>query len=164
MNKKIGFSVAATLFIVAAMICVPLTSAQVKSWDYCKLSAYGDRLNDYAESSSNTERFEFYVAVPPSGSNITNTLEVMNYETGENYTLNLTDGNVVYLEHQYRNPIQMSLNQASEADHYIIFYEGEVAAVTVNRIDIPEFSSILIIPLFITATLLAIFYRRKKTS
>ena len=162
MNKKIGFSVALTMVLFISLVCVSLTFAQVKPWDFCKISAYGDRLNDYAESSSNNERFEFYVADPPTGSNITNMIEVMNYDTGENYTTNLSANNVVYVDYQFRNPIQLSLSQASEPDHYVIIYEGEVAAVTVNRIDIPEFSTILIVPLFISATLIAMLYRRKQ--
>jgi len=87
----------------------------------------------------------------------------MNYETGENYTQNLSEGTVVYVEYQFRSPIQNSQNPASEPDYYVIFYEGEVASVTINRVDIPEFSSILIIPLFLAATLLALFYRRKRS-
>ena len=163
MNKKSGFSVALILFLFSALVCVSLTSAQVKNWDYCKISAYGDRLNDYSESTSNNERFEFYVAAPPTGSNITNTIEVLNYDTGENYTQNLSANNVVYVDYQFRNPIQKSLSQAAEPDHYVIIYEGEVAAVTVNRIDIPEFSPILILPLFMTATIMALIYKRKRT-
>jgi len=163
MKKKIGLIFFCTLFLVTALICVPLTFAQI-SWEYCKVSVYGTNLNDYSDSSTNTERFQINVATPPSGSEITNTIEVRDTNRGEEYTETLSVGDIVFVNYQNSNPIQNTINPASESGYWIISYEGEVSSVTINAIDIPEFPPILIVPLFMTATLLAIVYRRKRTS
>ena len=163
MSKKIVFVVASTLFLVTALICVPLTFAQL-SWGYCKVDVYGTNLNDYSDSTTNTERFQINVAAPPSGSEITNTIEVRDTNRGEEYNETLSVGDIVYVNYQNANPIQNTQNPASESGYFIISYEGEVSSVTINAIDIPEFSPILIVPMFIAATLLAFAYRRKRTS
>ena len=54
MNKKIGLLLFCTLFLVTALVCVPLTLAQIR-WDYCKVDAYGTNLNDYSDSTTNTD-------------------------------------------------------------------------------------------------------------
>jgi hypothetical protein len=52
----------------------------------------------------------------------------------------------------------------SEPDHFTITFEGEARYVRLNKVDIPEFPPIIIVPLFMTATLLALIYRRKSVS
>ena len=162
MNKKIGLSVASALFLVTAFMCVPFTFAQ-REWDYAKVSAYGTYYDDFLTSTTNTERFEFTVAVPPSGSEITNTVEVRDNDSGENYTITLQIGNVVRVDYQNTSPLVNRVDQTPGSLNYIIDYEGDVASITINAIDIPEFPSILLVPLFMTVTLLAIIYRRKRT-
>jgi len=159
MNKKIGFIVVSTLFLVIALFSAPLTFAQIP-WDYCKVSAYGTNLVEF-EGTSNPYRYEFTVAALPSGTEITNTVEVMDYDSGENYTINLSIGNIVRVTYDNVNPISNIIVPASESLHYTFDYEGPITSVTVNAIDVPEFPPILIVPLFMTATLLSIIYRRK---
>ena len=163
MNKKIGLLFFCTLFLVTALVCVPLTLAQIR-WDYCKVDAYGTNLNDYSDSTTNTERFSFTVATPPAGSEITNTIEVRNNDGSGNFTETLEFGQTILVDYLNSVPSRNNVDPAAESNYFIIDYEGEVSSVTINSVDIPEFSTILIVPMFIAATLLAMVYRRKRTS
>ena len=116
MVKKIDFISAFTLLLISLSICVPLTLAQVDYWGYSKISAYATNLNDYSTSSVNTYRYEFTIADPPTGSNLTNTIEVRNDDTGENYSINLSIGDVVYLDYEGLNPTEISVNPTSDPD------------------------------------------------
>jgi hypothetical protein len=162
-NKKNQFTIASLFILVTAFMSIPITLAQTE-WDYCKISAYGTGLDDYSTSTSNQDRLAFTVVEPPSGSNITNTVEVKDNASGENYTINLAVGERVYIDYQYRIVTENYQTPTSDPDTLIIFYEGEVAQVTINNIDVPEFPIILIVPLFMAATLMAIVYRRKNIS
>jgi len=163
MNNKIGLLFFCTLFLVTALVCVPLTLAQIR-WDYCKVDAYGTNLNDYSDSTTNTERFSFTVATPPTGSEITNTIEVKNNDGSGNFTEILEFGQTILVDYLNSVPSRNNVDPAAESNYFIIDYEGEVSSVTINSVDIPEFSTILIVPMFIAATLLAIVYRRKRSS
>jgi hypothetical protein len=161
MVKKIDFISACTLLLIFLSICVPLTLAQVDYWGYSKISAYATNVNDYSTSSVNTYRYEFTIADPPTGSNLTNTIEVRNDDTGENYSINLSIGDVVYLDYEGLNPTEISVNPTSDPDYYTVIYEGEVLDLQVNSILIPEFPPVLIAPIFMMITLLVIIYRKK---
>jgi hypothetical protein len=89
---------------------------------------------------------------------------VINYDTGENYTKNIGVGDFVTVRWDGYVPEGYSIEMAGDSVHSTISFEGEVFNVAINYTDIPEFSPILILPMFITATLLAIVYRRKRTS
>ena len=141
------------------MFYIPFTSAQIP-WDYCKVSAYATNV-EY-EEVRNIVRYTFLVAEPPSGSNITNTIYVMNYETGENYTKNVPIGSIVRIRYDDIIPDICSVTLAEDSRYSIVYYEGAVVRVMINSVDVPEFSTILVIPLFMTATLLAILYKRKR--
>jgi len=158
-NKKIGLLSISILILVIAFVNVTSTFAQVH-WDYCKLSAYGTNVAE--EVIGEIERTVFNVVEPPTGSDITNTVEVTDYATGENYSLNLPVGISVTIRYEGINPINYTMVPASESNHYIIYYEGEVVRVAIAGTDVPEFPPILIVPLFMTATLLALIYRRKR--
>ena len=147
MNKKIGVIIISTLFIILVLFSASLTFAQ-RSWNYCKIDAYGTNLYDYADSSTNTERYQFTIATPPTGSDITNTIEVQDYNSGENFTETLSPGQIVYYNYQYTNPSVHDVVAAAESGYWIIRYEGDVTGVTINNVDIPEFSAIMILPLF----------------
>jgi hypothetical protein len=162
-NKTNQFTIASLFILVTAFMSIPITLAQTE-WDYCKISAYGTGLDDYSTSTSNQDRLAFTVVEPPSGSNITNTVEVKDNASGENYTINLAVGERVYIDYQYRIVTENYQTPTSDPDILVIFYEGEVAQVTINNIDVPEFPIILIVPLFMAATLMAIVYRRKNIS
>ncbi len=161
MNRKIAIISVCTLFLIISSMSAPLTFAQVDYWEYCKISVYAKALDDYSTSSTNTQRYRFTVATPPTGSEITNTIECMNSGTGENFTDTLEDGDIVYLNYLDLVPIENRAEQAEEPNHFIINYEGEVLDLTINNVLIPEFSPILIAPMFIAVTLLALIYRRK---
>lgn len=162
MDKKISIISVFTIFLITISITIPVTLAQEEYWNYCKISAYVTNLDDYSSSSTNTFRYQFTIAEPPAGSNITNTLEVRNDDSGVNYTRDLSIGDVVYFNYANLNPTKNHVNAAEESNYYIIDYEGEVLDLEVNNVLIPEFSPILVSPLFMMATILAIIYRRKK--
>lgn len=138
-----------------------MTYAQVNYWDYCRISAYGTNLDDFSSSTVNTERYQITIVAPPQGSEITNTITVTNYDTEENYTQNLSEGDVLLVDYQNLVPIRNRVDPASESNYFIIDYEGEVGGVTINTIQIPEFPLIIVGPLFVIATLIALVYRKK---
>ena len=162
MNKKIGFIVASSLFLVFVLFNASLTLAQPDIWDYVNVSGYGTLVGEEGETS-----FRFIVVTPPAGSEITNTAYVERTSglPVENYTRPLLPGEEIYIVHSRVDvPIVRSITPASEPDHFNILFEGQARYVQIDSIWIPEFPTILIVPLFMTATLLAIIYRRKRTS
>ncbi|MEJ2105361.1 MAG: hypothetical protein P8X47_12415 [Ignavibacteriaceae bacterium] len=162
MKKKIGIISVFTIFLISLSVVIPFTFAQEDYWNYCKISAYVTNLDDYSSSSTNTFRYQFTIAEPPAGSNITNTIEVRDDDSGVNYTKNLSIGDVVYFDYANLNPTKNYVNPAEESNYFIVDYEGEIYDLQINNILIPEFSPIFISPIFIIATLLAIIYRRKR--
>ena len=132
--------------------------AQSQIWESCIIYAYGTDVDDEAEAGI----LRFTAATPPTGSDIPNTIYVMDDDTGENYTITLADGDSVSMNYQF--PEYKEIDVAAEADHYTIYYQGTATYVSVNSTAIPEFSSILIVPLFLIATVLAIVYRKKRIS
>jgi len=158
-NKKIGFIVAYSLFLVIVLLNAPFTFAQEKAWDWCQVSAYGTEL---VESEPPVGGFTFVVVAPPSGLEIPNTVWLMNYDSTENYTETLSPGDELQVNIMDFPIFTYNFTAAEEPDHYILFFEGEAGPVRINREIIPEFPPILIVPLFMTATLLALVYRRKR--
>jgi hypothetical protein len=63
------------------------------------------------------------------------------------------------------NECVSTLNRVTEAPegYWTLEYEGDITRVLIDSVDIPEFSTILLVPLFIVLTLFAIIYRRKQT-
>lgn len=162
MNKKSRFFFS-FLLIVLVFMSFSLVLAQTE-WDICEISAYALAVNfdDYTTSTSNQDRYEFTVANPPAGSDITNTIFVMDSSTGQNYTVNLEEGQRVYVNYQSWNPSVNTQTPAENPEYLIILYDGGVLEVQINRVDVPEFSPILIAPMFIAATLMAIIYNKKR--
>jgi len=158
LNKKIVFAIASILVFTVVFLSVPLTLAQ-DEWDYCLILAYGTNVDE-----TGTAGFVFTVAAPPTGLEIPNTVSVVRDSSGENYTNSLSPGDEVTVSYLDKRVDTMDFASATEANHFVITYEGEARSVTINRRQIPEFSSILILPMFIGATLLAIIYRRKKAA
>ena len=158
MNVKIGLSVACTMFLVIVLFNVPLMFAQERTWELCQISAYGTEVEDEFEVSL----VRFTAVVPPTGSEITNTIKVMDSDTGENITINLSDGDRVSLN--YEDVIFKNIMVAPVENHYSIYYEGGATFISINSAEIPEFASIVIIPMFMIATLVALVYRRKRSS
>lgn len=144
MNKKIGFVVASTLFLIV-VLSAPLAFAQ--PWQSCELNCQGETI------SVATGYFSFY-AVPPRP-DIPNTVTVTG--GGNTYTWELVPGDLVIVYGYVETSLQTS------SDH--ITYQGPADSATINAVEIPEFPSFLILPLFMMATLLAaIGLRRKRTS
>jgi hypothetical protein len=160
-NKKVQFCIVSILFLVIALYSIPLSFAE-RHWDYCIVSAYATNADLF--ETGDIIYIEFYAAAPPAGSEITNTIYVINYDTGENYTKNLGVGDFVTVRWDGFVPEGYSIEPAADSVHSTISFEGEVFNVALNYTDIPEFSPILVLPMFITATLLALGYRRKRTS
>ena len=158
MNEKRNFVFVSTLIIVIVSVLTSSALAQME-WDYCTISAYGT----FAELPTEYG-FAFITATPPTGSDIPNTIYVIKYSSGENYTNNLIPGDRVQVSILDANVDTMEFNPASEADHFTITFAGEARTATLNEQTIPEFSPILIAPLFMTATILAIIYRKKRSS
>jgi len=159
MSKKIGFVVASTGFLVIALFNTPMLFAQI-SWDVVQISAYG---TDLVQGDTIAEQLSFIVVAPPPGSEITNTMYVLNEDSGENYTKTLSPGDFVGITYIDYSP-SIETTAGSEPNHWIISYDGGARSARINYTDIPEFSPILIVPMFIAATLLALVYRRKRTS
>ena len=158
MNVKIGLSVVCTIFLVIVLFNVPSMFAQERTWESCKISAYGTEVEEEFE----VNLIRFTAVVPPTGSEITNTIEVMDSVTRENITITLSEGDRVSIN--YEDVIYQNVEVAPEEDHYTITYEGGATFISVNSTEIPEFSSIVIIPMFMIATLIALVYRRKRSS
>lgn len=161
MNKKVKFCIVSILFLAIAIFSAPLTFAE-RHWDYCIVSAYATNADLF--ETGDIIYIEFNAAAPPAGSEITNTIYVINYDTGENYTKTLGVGDFVNVRWDGFVPEGYSIEPAADSVHSTISFEGEVFNVALNYTDIPEFSPILILPMFITATLLALVYRRIRTS
>lgn len=163
MNKKSRFLFSFFLVCLVFM-SFSLVLAQTE-WDVCEISAYGLAVNfdDFSSSTSNQDRYEFTVANPPEGSNITNTIFVMDSSSGQNYTINLEEGQRVLVNYQTWNPSVNFQTPADDPDYLVILYDGGVEQVAINSVDVPEFAPFLIAPMFIVATLMAIIYSRKRT-
>jgi hypothetical protein len=157
MNRKIKFATFSVLILVLVLYCIPISFAQ-NEWDYCIISAYGTNL---VEGETSPQSFKFTVVAPPTGMEIPNTIS-LERGTEENYTYDLLPDDEVDLNYIDAEIDTYSFVQSSETDHFIILYEGEARTLRVNRQVIPEFSSILVAPLFLAVTLLAIIYRRKR--
>ncbi|MEJ2281421.1 MAG: hypothetical protein P8X97_05875 [Candidatus Bathyarchaeota archaeon] len=151
MNKKITFITISTFMIVIAFL--PFVFAQIP-FDYCKVSTYGTLISDSSVG------FTMQVTTLPSGlENITNTLELKNDNSDDIFTFDLVPGD--RLQVIYSGVMNLRIDPSSEPDHFTFQFEGTTMWTTLNGTDVPEFSPILLAPLFIAVTLLALIYRRK---
>lgn len=156
MNKKIGVIVVSFLFTIT-LINIPLILAQFEIWDSVKVSAYGTNV-DSQQTTFNS--LSFTVVAQPQGSEILNMINASR-DNGENAIRNLLPGDVVSI--LYEDATILDLTAASEPDHFSIIFEGSAQYVQINSANIPEFQPILIVPLFMAITILAIIYRTKRT-
>ena len=164
MNNKKKVIFASILILAMIPLVVSYTFAQQIYWPSCKISAYGNNVDFYETSSTNQMRYQFTVRAPPDGSDITNTIEVENENTEEHYVETLSPGDVVYVNYLGYSPTVNTFVPGEEQGYYIFTYDGEVAEVQINSIQIPEFSSIILVPMFIIVTLLAVIYSKKRSS
>ena len=157
MKRKIRITIFCTLDLFILLFNTPLTFAQI--FDSVQMSVYATNLivNNLAGAS-----LEFNVAVPPEGSEITNSISARRISNGENCYVDLLPGDEVLLTYANMLVENITVVESSETNYFIIYYEGEAGWLWVNATEIPEFSTILLVPLFITITLLASIYKRKR--
>lgn len=159
MKRKIVFMIASSCFLLIVLFNLPLTFAQTvpTPLDYVKVSAYGVELE---EDFPNVGSFVFTVANLPPGSEILNSIEVSH--SGENSTINLSQGDRVSLIYSGRDVISISLLPATEPDHFVILYEGQTLSLQINADYIPEFPSFLLMFLALIGIGVAgTFYKKK---
>jgi hypothetical protein len=161
MNIKNKVIIASILILAMIPLVVSNTFAQIY-WPSCKISAYGNNVDFYTTSTTNQNRYQFTVRAPPEGSNITNTIEVANDDTGENYVETLSPGDVVYVNWIGISPTVNEYTPGEQMGYYSFLYDGAVAEVQINSIQIPEFSSTFFVILFMVIPLIAIIYSKKR--
>ena len=161
MNKKIELIVFTLILFSIILFSVPLILGQEKVWDRAIVSAYGELLG---ESEPPLGSFTFRVATPPTGSDASNTIILMKYDSVENHTNIILPGDIVVVSYMDLNVNTYTSTSGSETNHYTFYYDGETSNVTVNETPIPEFSPILFAPFFIIASILAIIFKRKHSS
>ena len=150
MNKKIEFVVVSTLFLIV-VLSAPLAFSQ--PWNTCVINAQATAYSFCGPG----ENFRFEVIEPISGTPNT----IVASDDAHTYTINLVPGDIVTINLGGITEDLITYDQNS--GH--LLYEGMADSVTVNEVEIPEFPSFLILPLFMIATLLvAIVLRRKLTS
>ena len=150
MNKKIGFVVASTLFLIV-VLSTPLAFAQ--PWDTCNIDVQAE-LYSYCGPGEN---FRFDVIEPNPGT--PNKIVVSGLAGDFTYDLKIGDSVIVSVGGLIEDQITYS-----EGTGHLIYY-GPADSVTINAVEIPEFPPFLILPLFMIATMLAaIVLRRKLTS
>ena len=153
MKLKIGVLVASTLFLVIALFNVPLMFAQDPVYA-CMLNVKCTNLvTDEANGF-----FSFTVSSPDTGT--PNSITAIKYSDGVENSKILSPGDTVVVSYSFF--YASDLVYSTETG--ILSYTGPADSVTINASEIPEFSSILSIPLLTIATLLVIIYRRKHTS
>ncbi len=151
MNKKIGFVVVSTLLLTLVLF-TPFAFAQ--SWSSCYLSVPGN------EITINEEQGILSFTVKYGEPGMPSMIELSNASNGAYFTRNFESGNTVIISYSGLTADDVDIDA-----HDHIVYEGPVDSVTINAVVIPEFSSFIILPLFMIATLLAaIVYRRKRAS
>ena len=158
MKHNIRITVVCTLVLFITLVNTPLAFAQI--FDSVQISAYGRNL---VIDNLGVGTLEFFVAVPPAGLGITNSISARRISNGENCYVDLLPGDEVLLTYANMQVDNVSIVESSEPDYFIIYYEGEAGWLWVNATEIPEFSTIFLVPLFMTVTLFAIIYRRKRT-
>jgi hypothetical protein len=144
MDKKIGLAIASTLFLTV-VLSTPMASSQ--PWQTCEMNCIGETI------SVTAGYFSFYTAFPrPDTPN-----KITVTGGGNTYTWDLVIGDLVIVHGYLASGLRYS------GDH--VTYQGPADSVEINSSEIPEFSSYLILPLFMITTLLAaVVLRRKRTS
>jgi hypothetical protein len=146
-NKRIGFVVVSTLFLFV-VLSIPLAFPQ--PWDTCVVNVQATAYSFCGPG----ENFAFEVIAPQAGT--PNTIVVTG--TTGNYTMNLDPGDLITIS--LGGITQDLITYDQNSGH--LMYEGMADSVTVNELEIPEFSSFLIVPLFVIASLLAVIVLRRK--
>jgi hypothetical protein len=154
--------------IIFLMLIFSITAFNIQNvfsqvaWYSVKVSAYGTNL---IENNLGGASLEFTVADPPTGVDVSNTMCGVLSDNDQNYSVNLNPGENIIVTYTGNAVVdRISLVDGPDSGYYIIEYEGEAGWLYVNGAQIPEFSPILITPLFMVTTLLAIVYSRKHRS
>ena len=143
-----------TLFLIIVLSNGALVFAQIYDpWDTCVVdTAYTDLVIDEINGY-----FSFTVASPAPGA--VNLIQLTQDGGGDSYDGNLSPGDTVVIIGFTGTSLQYSGESGD------LYYSGIAYDVLINAVEVPEFSSFLILALFMIAALLAtIVYRRKLTS
>ena len=159
--KKNAVLLLVSTVLFMALLCAPLTFAQY--WNSVKVSVYASEvMEDYYEGAS----LELVIAVPPEGSEISNSISAYNIVMEENFDYNCSEGDTVILIYPDLLIENKSVEPASEENHFIVTYEGEADVIQINGVGlrfIPELSSIMLIATLTLSTLaVAVITRRKQ--
>jgi hypothetical protein len=146
-NKRIGFVVVSTLFLFV-VLSIPLAFSQA-GYATVELNV---QCTDYYFWAGNL--FDFEVIAPQAGTPNT----IIASDDAHTYTINLVPGDLVVVRVEGLTSEVMTYTEAS--GH--LMYSGPADSITVNEVEIPEFSSFLIVPLFVIASLLAVIVLRRK--
>ena len=155
MNHRIGAILVSAMALFTLLPSANIVFAQ--PWDACIVSSHVTDLE-----VDETNGFFSFTAVDPLSPGVVNFVSVANYAKDESHAMNLSQGDAVVVSYTNFAADDLSVSQIEPGLH-LIYYNGPADSVTINLSEIPEFPAlILILPLFITATLLAtIYYRRK---
>ena len=149
-----------TLAIFALTLVIVLSHTHTvlaQNYDWCDILAYvTDLVNE-------NEILSFTVLDPPVDSGITNELHAEIND--EDVEFPISPGDTVVVNYQDVEVTISNLIPHITEGTYVVTWSGEANSVTINAVEIPEFPSFLTIPLFISATLLAVIvFRRKQIS
>ena len=155
MKLKIGFIVASTLFLIV-VLSTPFAFAL--TWDACIVNGYGKDL-----VVDETNGFFSFTAVDPFTPAILNVITAVNHASSDSMEVFLSQNDTVVVSYTGFVATDLVLFPTTEPGVlYQMYYQGPADSVTINQIVIPEFPSILIMPLFMISTLLAAIVYRKK--
>ena len=157
MNHKIGAILVSAMALFTLLSSARMVFAQ--PWDACIVSSHVTDLE-----VDETNGFFSFTAVDPLSPGVVNFVSVANYAKDESHAMNLSQGDAVVVSYTDFAADDLSVSPI-EPGLDLIYYNGPADSVTINTVEIPEFPSFLILPLFMIATLLAaIVYRRTRTS
>lgn len=149
-----------SIFLFMALFCVPLTFAQY--WNTVNVSVCASEVSDNISGGGG---LELVIAVPPEGSEISNSISAYNILMDENFEYNCSEGDTVYLFYASWSSEVSGVEIASEENHFIVTYEGEADVIQINGVGlrfIPELSSIMLIATLALSTLFVVIVTRRK--
>lgn len=141
-----------SLMVFSDLSIAGLVLAQ--TYGYCYVVTYGTDLVDDTVNGI----LSFNVTSNGNGTSII----VQIWDGGfQQYLEILETGDIVLIDYKDCNVTYKSIQEVSP-DEYLIGFTGEANSVTINATEIPEFFSLVVLPVFILATLLvAILHKRK---
>ena len=158
MNNKIGAFLISAIALFALLTSACIVFAQ--PYDWCIVVAYGTDL-----VVDETNGFFSFTAYPDMAPDMANWI-VATEVGGDPVEINLSTGDeVVVSYHDFVDSDLIRTEDPHAPGYYRMWYQDLADSVTMNSVEIPEFPMFLILPIFMTATLLtALFFRRKHSA